>query len=91
VHIGRLWPFLQVTVVLLALAAIGAGAMARAAMLRKGAAERYARGLAHELEEKRRTALAERQESARRIVELETRVRTLEAQLGPRVVVSGRS
>lgn len=90
-RIGRLWPFLQVTLVLLALAAAAAGAMARAAIIRKSGAERYARGLAHELEEKRRAGLVERQESARRIVELETRVRTLEAQLGPRVVVSGRS
>jgi hypothetical protein len=65
-RLGRLWPFLQVTLVLLALGAAAAAAMARAAMQRKAGAERYARGLAQELEEKRRAALTERQENARR-------------------------
>src|SRR5262249_24971969 len=32
----------------------------------------------------------ERQESAKRIVDLESRVRALEGQLGPRVLISGR-
>ena len=35
------------------------------------------------------TALAERQESSRRILDLESRVRTLEAQIGPRVLIGG--
>lgn len=90
-RVGALWPYLQVMLVLLVIVAAAAGAMARAAIRRKSVAERYARNLAQELEEKRRGALMDRQESARRILELETRVRTLEAQIGRRAAVSGRS
>ena len=46
--------------------------------------------LAHELEEKRRTGLAERQESARHILDLEGRLRALEAKVKPRLLVGGR-
>lgn len=84
------WPWARALLVLLVLATAGAGAVAVAAMRRQRQADRYARGLATELEEKRRTALADRQESAKRVLDLETRVRALEAQLGPRVVISGR-
>jgi hypothetical protein len=84
------WPWARALIVLLVLAAAGAGAVAGAAMRRQRQAERYARTLAAELDEKRRVALTERQESAKRILDLETRVRGLEAQLGPRVLISGR-
>ena len=62
-----------------------------AALRRRAEAERYTRSLANELEEKRKAALAERQESARHILDLEQRIRTLEAKLGPRAVLGGRS
>jgi uncharacterized protein YceH (UPF0502 family) len=70
---------------------LGAVWIATMAMRRRGRAERYAATLARELDEKRQSALSERQESARRILDLEARIRALEAQLGPRVVISGRS
>jgi len=86
------WSFVgELLLVALALGVAGAGAVAVAALRRQGQAERYARTLAAELEEKRRTSLAERQESGRRIIDLESRVRELELKLGPRVVVTGRS
>ena len=66
-------------------------ATAVAALRRQRQAERFARTLAQDLEEKRRIGLAERQESGRRILELETKLKDLETKLGPRVVVSGRS
>jgi hypothetical protein len=47
--------------------------------------------LASEAEDKRKATLAERQESARRILSLETRVRDLELKLGPRALGGGRS
>jgi phage shock protein A len=84
------WPWARALLVLLVLASAGAGMIAFAAMRRQRQAERYARGLATELDDKRRTALAERQESGKRVLDLETRVRALEAQLGPRVLISGR-
>ena len=81
----------QVLLVLLVLGLGTAAAIAVASVRRQRQAERFARTLAQELEEKRRIGLAERQESGRRVLELETKLRELEAKLGPRVVVSGRS
>src|SRR5579875_642654 len=52
------------------------------------AAERRAQALDAELEQKRRTNLAERQESARRILALEERIRELERPRGPSTLVS---
>jgi hypothetical protein len=89
-HLESLWPWVQVLLVLLVLACGGAVYTAIAALRRHAQVERYARTLARELEEKRRAGLAERQESARRILDLETRLRVLEAKTGPRVVISGR-
>jgi len=60
-----------------------AGAVASAALRRERGATRYARTMAQELEDKRRNSLAERQQSARRIVELEDRIRQLEARAHP--------
>jgi hypothetical protein len=90
-RLESLWPIAQAALVVLLLIATGAVAVATAAVRRHRRADRYARGLALELEEKRRTALAERQESSRRILDLENRVRTLEGQIGPRVLIGGRS
>jgi hypothetical protein len=90
-RIGTLWPWAKAALVLLLLALAGAFVLARNAIKRQSQAERFARNLARELDEKRQFAMSERQESARRIVDLEQRLRTLEAQLGPRVVISGRT
>src|SRR3989442_883713 len=60
------------------------------AFLRRAGAGGYGRSLCTELAEKRRASLGERQESSRRILDLEQRIRTLEAQLSPRVIVGGR-
>jgi hypothetical protein len=89
-RIATLWPWAKAAMVLLLLGVGGAIVLAQLAVKRQLQAERYARTLARELEEKRQGAMSERQESARRIVDLEQRLRRLEAQLGPRVVISGR-
>src|SRR5262245_34338569 len=78
---GR-WRLAFWAVVGLSLALSIAGALAAIARRRERGATRYARSMAHELEERRRGALLERQESARRIVELEARVRQLETETG---------
>ena len=88
-RLARFWPWLRLALVLLVLALVAAGYTAVAAVRRQGQADRWARSLAHEAEEKRKAALADRQESAKRILDLEGRIRALEAQLGPRVVISG--
>jgi len=90
-RLGRLWPWAKAALALLLAAAAAALYTAVAAMRRHTEAERYARGLANELEEKRGASLSERQQSARHILDLEERVRTLEAKLGPRAVMGGRS
>ena len=87
----RLWPWAKAALTLLLAAAAGTFYTAVAALRRRTEAEGYARSLANDLEEKRKTTLAERQESARHILDLEQRIRTLEAKLGPRAVMGGRS
>jgi hypothetical protein len=89
-RLETLWPAARTALIVLLLCTAGAIAVAVAAVRRQRQAGRYARALAVELEEKRRVSLAERQESARRVLDLEARVRTLESRLGPRVVVGGR-
>src|SRR5881296_4735769 len=89
-RLERLWPWAKATLTLLLAAAAGALYTALAALRRRAESERYAHSLANELEEKRKAALAERQESARHILDLEQRIRTLEAKLGPRAVLGGR-
>jgi hypothetical protein len=89
-RIQTLWPILQAALVLLTLVAGAFAGVAVAALRRRTQAERYARSLAVELDDRRKVTMAERQESARRVLDLENRVRTLEAQLGPRVLVGGR-
>jgi hypothetical protein len=89
--IERWWVAAEIVILVLLLAVGGAVAVALAAVRRQAQGERYARTLAADLEEKRRVGLAERQESGRRIIDLESRVRELESKLGPRVVVTGRS
>ncbi|HYV56517.1 MAG TPA: hypothetical protein VE911_03185 [Candidatus Nitrosopolaris sp.] len=89
-RIHTLWPILQATIVLLTLVAGALVGVAVAALRRRAQADRYARGLATELDDRRKVSMAERQESARHVLDLENRIRTLEAQLGPRVLVGGR-
>jgi hypothetical protein len=89
-RLETLWPLAQGAVGVLLVLATAAGVLTVTVIRRRQQAERYARSLAAELEEKRRGGLLERQESARRILELETRMRTLEAQVGPRVLIGGR-
>jgi len=62
----------------LALACVVALGFLVEAQRRAGRAVRWARGLAAELDERRRAVLAERQQAARRLVELEERVRRYE-------------
>ena len=83
-RLERLWPFMQLALVLLVIVAAAAFALARTAMGRQRQAERYAKTLATELEDRRKASMAERQESARRVLDLEQRIRTLEAQVAPR-------
>ncbi len=78
---GR-WRLAFWAIVGLSLALSVVGAVAAVARRREQGATRYARSMAHELEDKRRSGLVERQESARHIVELEARVRELEGRAG---------
>jgi uncharacterized protein YceH (UPF0502 family) len=75
---------MQVALVLFAIGAMAAFALARTAMRRQHQAERYAKTLSTELEDRRKASMAERQESGRHVLDLEQRIRTLEAQVAPR-------
>jgi prefoldin subunit 5 len=83
-RLESLWPYMQLALVLLAIVTAAALAIARSSVSRHRQAERYAKTLAAELEERRKTGMAERQEAARHILDLEQRIRMLEAQLAPR-------
>jgi hypothetical protein len=89
-HLVTVRPFVELVVVLLGVIAACALHFAYTAFGEQRRAQHYARTLAQELDDKRRAALTERQQAGRRILELESRVRDLETQLGPRVVVGGR-
>ena len=80
----RRWPVALTALVVALLGIAGALWTARLALKRLDLVERRASALAHELEDRRRTVLAERQEAGHRILELENRVRQLECQ--PRLV-----
>ncbi len=89
-RLATLWAMTRVLGVLLVLLATAAVAVAVAAVRRQRRAERFARSLSEDLESKRKATLLERQDSTRHILELEARVRSLEVQLGPRVLLGGR-
>jgi hypothetical protein len=74
----RRWPIAMTALVLALLGLAGALWVTWGSIGRLAAAEQRMRALDHELESRRQAALAERQESSRRIVELENRVRLLE-------------
>jgi hypothetical protein len=80
-RLERLWPLVITAGVLLVLAGGASIAFAVTAMRKNDEADRYARTLAGDLDEKRRGALAERQEAARHVLDLEAKVRDLELQL----------
>jgi hypothetical protein len=83
-RLERLWPFMQLALVLLAITAAAVFTVARTAVSRQRQADRYAKTLATELEDRRKASMAERQESARHVLDLEQRIRTLESQVAPR-------
>jgi hypothetical protein len=83
-RLETLWPWMVSALVLLVVLAAAAFTVARGAVSRQRQAERYAKTLATELEDRRKASMAERQESARRTLDLEQRIRTLETQLAPR-------
>jgi len=81
--LARLWPWLQLIGGFL-VAALGVAAwIAYQSGTRARLADRYARELTDQLDERRRGALAERQASARRVLDLEEQVQALERELTP--------
>jgi hypothetical protein len=80
-RVARLWPWVQVLGVLLVFGIAAAGYVAYRATDALGHAERYARRLADELDERRGAVLTERQKAERRILTLENEVRSLHADL----------
>jgi hypothetical protein len=83
-RLERWWPFMQAALLIFGLIAAVAVFVVRTTMNRQRAADRYAKTLATELEDRRKASMAERQESGRRVLDLEQRIRTLEQQLAPR-------
>ncbi|HEV7732136.1 MAG TPA: hypothetical protein VGR62_08240 [Candidatus Binatia bacterium] len=84
------WSVVTWVVTLLIVAVLVAIGFAIAAIRKEQQAERWARAMAQEAEEKRRTGLVERQQAAKHVVELEARVRELEQQVVARVRAIGR-
>jgi len=83
VTLARMWPWLQLVGGFL-IAALGIAAwIAYQSANRMRVADRYARELTVQVEQGRRGALAERQASARRILDLEEEVRGLEREVAP--------
>ncbi len=76
----RLWRLVSILGMVLVLATCVLGWLAFTAVRKTTAAETHARALATEIEEKRRTGLAERQQAAKRILDLETKVHELEVR-----------
>lgn len=85
-----LWPVAEGVGALLVVALGLTAAYASAAARKQKEAGRYARTLAGEIEEKRRRGLAERQEAAKRILDLEAEVRELDARLAAHPSPPGR-
>jgi len=83
-RLERFWPFMQAALIIFGLMAAAAVFIVRTTMNRQRTADRYAKTLATELEERRKASMAERQESGRHVLDLEQRIRTLEQQLAPR-------
>ena len=80
-RLARLWPWVQILGVVLVLGISVAGYVAFRAVRNLRQAECYGRELADEVDQRRRQGLAERQESARRILKLEDEVRFLQHEI----------
>jgi len=80
-RLARLWPWVQILGVVLVLGIGGAGYAAYRAVRDLRQAQRFGRELADEVDQRRRQGLAERQESARRILNLEDEVRFLQHEI----------
>ncbi len=78
----RLWPLVSIIGMLLVVTAAALGWLAFGAVRKAGAVEQRARALADELDEKRRQALADRQQSAKRILDLESKLHDVEQRVG---------
>jgi hypothetical protein len=78
----RLWPLVSIVGMLLVVAAAALGWLAFGAVRKTRTVEQRVRALADELDEKRRQALAERQQSAKRILDLENKLRDVEQRIG---------
>jgi len=94
VTIEHYWPILRVVAALLAIALLGVGWFAFSLTMRLQGSQKQVRVLIDELEDKRHGNLAERQESARKILTLENRVRELEGgavAVEPPARASGKS
>jgi len=89
-RVARLWPWAEVLGVVLLLVVAGASVVAYRSATRLRALARYAKELADQLDERRRVALAERQASARRVLDLEEAVRTLEHEVASHRTVRSR-
>jgi hypothetical protein len=81
-RLERLWPLVSIVGMLLVVVTGVLGGLAFTALRKTGVAERRARTLADEVEEKRRMALAERQQAAKRELDLEAKIRDLELRVG---------
>jgi hypothetical protein len=80
-RLERLWPLVTIIGMLLVVAACSLGWVAFTALRKTDEAERRARALGDEVDEKRRLALAERQQSAKHIIDLEAKIRDLDTRL----------
>jgi hypothetical protein len=89
-RLERLWPLASIVGMLLVVAAGVLGWIAFSALRKTDVAERRARALADEVEEKTRAALAERQHAAKHVLDLEAKVRDLELRLGARPIAPAR-
>lgn len=76
-RLARLWPWIQVLGVACVLLLVASGYVTYRSMRELREAEGHARRLTDELDQRRRVGLAERQESARRILDLENEVHAL--------------
>lgn len=81
VRYERLWPLVTIVGMLLVLGLGLLGWIAFTALQRTGVAEERARTLATEVDERRRAGLADRQHSAKRVMDLEARIHELEVQV----------
>jgi hypothetical protein len=83
-RLARRWPWIKLLGLALVLALAAMGFLTHRSVGELRDVEREAKRLGDELDERRRAALADRQQSARRIMDLEESVRALEQELALR-------